>query len=70
MMLVFVCIGINIKTMENWIYYVIGIFVVLMIYILAIGGVAAVGGKFDNWTSRLKRHRMAFRWKRKRLERY
>nr|WP_294790329.1 hypothetical protein [uncultured Mucilaginibacter sp.] len=56
--------------MGNWEHYVVGIFVVLVIYIFAFGGAAMVGGKFDNWTSRLKRHKVSFKWKRKKLERY
>ena len=34
-------------------YYAVGVFVIAMIYILAIGGAAMVGGKFDNWKSRM-----------------
>ncbi len=57
--------------MENWMYYAVGIFVVVMIYILAFGGAAVVSGKFDNWKSRIKQNRFrTFRWKRKTLERY
>jgi len=57
--------------MENWMYYTVGIFVIVMIYILAFGGAAMVGGKFDNWKSRVRQNRFfTFRWKRKRLERY
>ncbi|MFD0749491.1 hypothetical protein ACFQZS_05010 [Mucilaginibacter calamicampi] len=57
--------------MENWMYYTVAIFVIVMIYLLAFGGAAMVGGKFDNWKSRVRQKRFwSFRWKRKRLERY
>lgn len=57
--------------MENWLYYVVGVFVIAMLYILAIGGAAMVGGKFDNWKSHMiNRTKGAFRWKRKKFQRY
>lgn len=57
--------------MGNWIYYVVGIFVIAMIYLLALGGAAMVGGKFDNWKSRLvNRTKTTFRWRRKGFQRY
>lgn len=57
--------------MENWVYYVVAIFVVVMIYILAIGGAAIVGGKFDNWKSHMaNRTKSVFRWRRKKFQRY
>jgi len=57
--------------MENWMYYVVAVFVIVMIYILAIGGAALVGGKFDNWKSHMiNRTKGVFRWKRKKFQRY
>ena len=57
--------------MENWLLYAVGVFVVVMIYILAFGGAAMVGGKFDNWKSKIVNHtKTAFKWKRKRFQRY
>jgi hypothetical protein len=57
--------------MENWIYYVVGIFVVVMIYVLALGGAALVGGKNDNWKSRfVNRTKTVFRWRQKKFQRY
>ena len=57
--------------MESWMYYAVAVFVCIMIYILALGGAAMVGGKFDNWKSRVKQKGyFTFKWKRKRLERY
>lgn len=57
--------------MSNTFLYITGIFVVVMVYLLAFGGAAMVGGKFDNWRSRMiDRSKRAFRWKRKPFERY
>jgi len=57
--------------MENWILYVVGVFVVIMVYILAFGGAALVGGKFDNWKSRVgDRSKSFFKWRRKGFQRY
>lgn len=33
----------------------VGIFVVIMVVILGLGGAAITGGKFDNWTKRFVR---------------
>jgi len=57
--------------MESWMLYVVGIFVVVMVYILALGGAAMVGGKFDGWSSRfLTGTKTFFKWKRKRFQRF
>ncbi|PJJ79139.1 hypothetical protein [Mucilaginibacter auburnensis] len=57
--------------MSNTLLYIVGIFVVIMIYLLAFGGAAMVGGKFDRWRSRtIDRTKRAFKWKRKGFQRY
>jgi hypothetical protein len=71
MMLVYVWVHLDFEAMGNWIYYVAGIFVIAMTYLLALGGAALVGGKFDNWKSHIaNRTKSAFKWKRKRFQRY
>lgn len=57
--------------MGNWVYYVVGVFVIAMIYILALGGAAMVGGKFNHLKDRLvNRTKTTFRWRRKKFQRY